>query len=36
MGGASRADSYRLLVGESGVEGVGARSDSCTQAFALT
>jgi hypothetical protein len=25
MGGASRADRYRLLVVESGVEGVGAR-----------
>ena len=24
MGGASKADRYRLLVGESGVEGVGA------------
>jgi hypothetical protein len=24
MGGASRADRYRLLVGESGVEGIGA------------
>jgi hypothetical protein len=29
MGGASRADRYRLLVVESGVEGVGAGSGSC-------